>query len=51
MTETTCLTPSPALLCKLGSIIIHFEEMHSKDGHAFDKIALDGLIADHDVQA
>lgn len=46
-----CLKPAPALLCKLGSIIVHFEELNSKDGHAFDKIAVDQLIADPDVQA
>lgn len=43
------LTPSPALLCKLGSIIIHADELTSTDGHAFDKIALQQLIADPEV--
>ena len=48
--KTTCLAPSPALLCKLGSIIVHFEELHGKEGHAFDKIALEGLISDPEIQ-
>ena len=48
---TDALKPSPALLCKLGSIAVHVEEMMSADGHAYDKIALDALINDPDVQA
>ena len=43
------LKPSPALLCKLGSIIIHTEELTSPTGHGFDKIALDGLVNDPEV--
>lgn len=30
------LKPSPALLCKLGSILVHAEELHSPKGHIFD---------------
>jgi len=41
--------PSPALLCKLGSVVVHVEEMRSPDGHAFDTIALDGLLKDPEV--
>lgn len=43
--------PSPALLCKLGSIAVHVEEMLSPDGHAFDRIALDNLLKDEEVKA
>ena len=43
------LNPSPALLCKLGSILVHVEEMQSSDGHAFDKLALGQLLADDEV--
>lgn len=43
------LTPTPALLCKLGSIVVHADEMLSADGHHFDKIALQQLIADPEV--
>lgn len=45
------MNPSPALLCKLGSIIVHAEELTSPDGHAFDKMALDQLVHDPDVVA
>lgn len=45
-----CLAPTPQLLCKLGSIIIHYEEMTGPAGHRFDKVALDGLIADPEVR-
>lgn len=40
------LQPDPQLLCKLGSIIVHAEEMISPTGHGFDKIALQQLVAD-----
>jgi hypothetical protein len=30
------LKPSPALLCKLGSILVHAEEWTSPKGHIFD---------------
>jgi hypothetical protein len=41
--------PSAALLVKLGSIIVHYEEMTSPTGHHFDKHALDGLLFDPEV--
>lgn len=40
---------SPALLCKLGSIIVHAEELRSPDGHEFDAMALDALLKDAEV--
>ena len=49
MEKTAPLQPSPALLCKLGSIAVHADEMMSADGHDFDKIALQGLISDPEV--
>lgn len=45
------LKPPVTVLCKLGSIVVHAEEMNSADGHPFDKIALDGLMNDPEVQA
>jgi hypothetical protein len=45
------LKPSPALLCKLGSIAVHVEEMLSVNGHEFDRIALETLCNDIDVQS
>ena len=44
------LKPSAQLLIKLGSIITHYEEYTSKNGHEFDKIAIDSLLADPDVK-
>lgn len=42
--------PPLALLVKLGSIAIHAKELISPDGHQFDRIALETLLADRDVQ-
>lgn len=43
--------PNLALLVKLGSIAVHAKELLSPDGHQFDRIALDSLLADAEVQA
>ena len=40
------LTPNSSLLASLGSIVVHVKEMLSPDGHAFDKTAIEGLLAD-----
>jgi len=48
--KTDTLHPSPALLAKLGSILIHAEEMLSAKGHHFDAATLFGLLNDSDVQ-
>lgn len=45
----SALSPGPSLLCKLGSIIVHAEELASPGGHPFDKHALDSLLADSSV--
>lgn len=42
---------SPALLAKIGSIVGHAEEMMSPGGHHFDRIAMDALCSDPEVQA
>lgn len=44
------LKPNLTLLCKLGSMIVHTDELLSDDGHAFDKIALQQLFKDKEVQ-
>ena len=44
------LTPDLSTLCKLGSIVVHVEEMLSSKGHAFDQIALQAILDDSDVQ-
>jgi hypothetical protein len=43
------LKPTPQLLIKLGSIIVHYQELLSSDGHYMDKAALDSLLNDEDV--
>ena len=43
--------PSMSLLCKLGSIAVHVDELLSDDGHPFDRIELDSLLRDPEVQA
>lgn len=49
MTSDEALHPSPALLAKLGSIIVHADEMLSTDGHAFDRVALHSVLHEADV--
>jgi hypothetical protein len=43
------LKPSVSLLCKLGSAVVHAEELLSPDGHDFDRTALDAVLTDPDV--
>lgn len=45
------LNPTPSVLCKLGSIIVHAEEASSPGGHPFDVVALRQLLADPEVAA
>jgi hypothetical protein len=49
--QDTFLAPSPALLVKLGSIIVHADEFTSGDGHEFDLGAMKVLLADPAVKA
>lgn len=37
------LKPSPALLIAIGSLVVHYEELTSPNGHPADKIAIDSL--------
>jgi hypothetical protein len=46
---TDPLKPSPALLCKLGSIIVHTEELLSPRGHPVDREALKTVTEDAEV--
>lgn len=50
-TNGSPFNPAPALLCKLGSIAVHVEEMFSPKGHEFDRVALASLLADPEVKA
>lgn len=43
------LKPSTALLCKLGSIVVHLDEATDAHGHPFDVATLRDLMADPDV--
>lgn len=44
------LKPEMGLLMKLGSIIVHTEEMLSPSGHPVDKAALQSLLDDVEVR-
>ena len=44
------LKPSVALLCKLGSAVVHAEELLSPKGHVLDKEALGSLLTDPEVK-
>lgn len=43
------LEPSVGLLGKLGSLLVHYQELVSHNGRAIDKIAVDTLEADLEV--
>lgn len=43
--------PTLATLCKIGSILVHYEEATSANGHPFDVVAFRQLMADPDVVA
>ena len=45
------LQPSPQLLIKLGSVIVHQEEAMSSKGHHFDMVALQTVREDPEVVA
>lgn len=48
---TKLLKPSPALLVKLGSIIVHFDEATSPGGRLdFDLVTARQLLADPEVK-
>lgn len=43
------LKPSAQLLIKLGSLIVHYQELNSPNGHIFDKSAIETLENDNEV--
>lgn len=47
---SSVLAPSPSLLCKLGSIAVHAQELTGPGGHEFDLAALQQLYADAEVK-
>jgi hypothetical protein len=45
------MEPSPAMLVKLGSLIVHYEEFTAPNsGHEFDKLAIDAIRQQPDVR-
>ena len=44
------LNPPASLLVKIGSIIVHAEELMSPNGHEYDRIALQQLMRDVEVK-
>lgn len=50
MSNISPLNPSARVLCKLGSVIVHAEELASDDGHELDRIALATLMQDQEVK-
>ncbi len=49
MSDMRALQPRAALLAKVGSILVHIDEMISDDGHHFDKAAIEALLRDTEV--
>lgn len=47
---TNPLNPSPGLLAKLGSIIVHADEGIGPHGHEFDMQAMRSGLSDPDVK-
>lgn len=43
------LRPSAGVLCKIGSVVVHADEMLSAKGHAFDAEALKSLLRDPEL--
>lgn len=45
------MKPDAGLLIKLGSLIVHYQELNSANGHPFDRTAIDSLEHDTEVKA
>lgn len=50
-TDYNPLKPSVALLVKLGSIVVHADEMLGPSGHEYDKIAIQTALQDSELRA
>jgi hypothetical protein len=44
------LKPGLSLLCKLGSIAVHAQELFEPKGHVFDREAMLSVLGDVEVQ-
>ncbi len=49
MNRTGPLAPSPALLVKIGSGLVHAEEFFSSDGYPLDRDAFNSILSDVEV--
>ena len=49
LTLDEALKPSPSLLSKIGSILVHVDEMLSPQGHEIDKFIVDQLLKDAEI--
>jgi hypothetical protein len=47
---TDVLKPTPQLLIKLGSLITHYQEFNSPNGHELDLVTIHSLEKDPDVK-
>ena len=50
MAKKDPLKPGLSLLCKLGSVVVHTEEMLSSKRHSFDLIAIETVLKDKEVR-
>lgn len=44
------LKPSANILIKLGSLVVHYEELNSPRGHHFDQGAIDTIMRDEELK-
>lgn len=51
MTEADAMKPPLGLLVKLGSIVVHADEMTEPGAHHFDTATVRSLMTDPDVRA
>jgi hypothetical protein len=50
MSNANPLRPDASLLVKIGSIVVHAQELLGPQGHHFDRIALQSLFDDAEVK-
>ena len=48
--EKDPLQPSPQLLIKLGSLLVHYQEFNAPGGHHLDKAAIDSIESEGEVK-
>lgn len=47
----SCLAPRASLLCKVASLIVHFDEFHGPDGAGVDLFEIIKLMKDPEILA